>query len=338
MRDLLVVGAGPAGLATALHAARAGWAVTVLQRRAGDGDKACGEGLMPAALRELAALEVHPEGHDITGITYRQGARTALATFRAGPGRGVRRTALHACLHDAAREAGVEIVAGDGRGFVQHADHVRVDGHRARWLVGADGLHSRVREAVGPARAVRAPRWGLRRHYALAPWTSRVEVTWAGASEAYVTPVAPDTVGVAVLTDRPGPWADQLAAFPELSARLAGATPVSSVRGAGPLRQDVRRRVQGRVLLVGDAAGYVDALTGEGIAVALASARVLVAALLDGQPQRYERDWARVTREPRLLTAGLLAARRAPGLGRAVVPAASVLPGVFGRVVDRLAG
>lgn len=338
MRDLLVVGAGPAGLATALHAARAGMSVTVLDRRPGDGDKACGEGLMPSALRELALLGVDPPGHPITGITYRQGDRVARAQFRSGPGRGVRRTALHAHLHRAVVDAGIELTPGDGRAPVQHPDHVEVDGRTARWLVGADGLHSRVREAVSPARPSRAPRWGLRRHYAIAPWTSAVEVTWAGRREAYVTPVGDDTVGVAVLTDRPGAWNDQLVDFPALRYRLDGAETVSAVRGAGPLRQDVPRRVCGRVLLVGDAAGYVDALTGEGIAVALASARVLVAALLDGQPQRYERDWARVTREPRLLTAGLLAARRAPGLGRAVVPAASALPGVFGRVVDRLAG
>lgn len=343
MRDLLVVGAGPAGLATALHAARAGWSVTVLERRAGDGDKACGEGLMPAALRELALLGVDPDGQNITGITYRQGARVARSTFRAGPGRGVRRTTLHTQLRAAADAAGVEVVPGDGRAVVQHDDHVRVDGRDARWLVGADGLHSQVRAALGPARPrrlapARPPRWGLRRHYALAPWTTTVEVTWGDTTEAYVTPVGPDTVGVAVLTSSPGPWADQLAGFPGLRERIAGATEVSTVRGAGPLRQDVRRRVGGRVLLVGDAAGYVDALTGEGISVALASARVLVQALLAGEPQRYETAWRRVSREPRLLTAGLLAARRTPGLNRVVVPAAAALPRVFGAVVDRLAG
>ncbi|MEO6881426.1 MAG: NAD(P)/FAD-dependent oxidoreductase [Mycobacteriaceae bacterium] len=338
MRDLVVVGAGPAGLATALHAARAGWSVTVLERRPGDGDKACGEGLMPAALRELALLGVDPDGHDITGITYRQGHHVARSTFRAGPGRGVRRTTLHTHLRDAATAAGVEIAAGDGRKVVQHDDHVRVDGRDARWLVGADGLHSQVREAVGPVRPRRAPRWGLRRHYALTPWSSTVEVTWGDTTEVYVTPVGPGTVGVAVLTSAPGPWPQQLACFGELRERVAGAAEVSTVRGAGPLRQHVRRRVAGRVLLVGDAAGYVDALTGEGISVALASARVLVEALVAGEPQRYEAAWRRVSREPRLLTAGLLAARRTPVLNRVVVPAAAALPRLFGAVVDRLAG
>jgi len=104
------------------------------------------------------------------------------------------------------------------------------------------------------------------------------------------------------------------------------------------LRQDVRRRVVGRVLLVGDAAGYVDAITGEGIAVAIASARVLVQALAAGHPERYEREWRRVSRSYRVITSGLLHIRAQPRLAQCVVPVAARLPRVFGYVVNQLAG
>ena len=60
MIDVLVVGAGPAGLATAISCAQAGLSVTVAEPRTGPIDKACGEGLMPAAVARLAALGVHP--------------------------------------------------------------------------------------------------------------------------------------------------------------------------------------------------------------------------------------------------------------------------------------
>jgi flavin-dependent dehydrogenase len=100
-----------------------------------------------------------------------------------------------------------------------------------------------------------------------------------------VTPVAPGLVGVAVLTRRRGPLAELLAGFPTLAPRLADEH-LSRTRGAGPLRQRSSRRVQGRVLLVGDAAGYVDALTGEGIAVGLEhgplAARAITQALAAG--------------------------------------------------------
>ena len=89
-----------------------------------------------------------------------------------------------------------------------------------------------------------------------------------------MTPVGPGLVGVAVLSSAQAPFARQLADFPVLRDRLPSEG-VSSVRGAGPLLQRTSARVAGRVLLVGDAAGYVDALTGEGIAVSLACARAL---------------------------------------------------------------
>ncbi|MEO6088529.1 MAG: hypothetical protein ABIQ18_35995, partial [Umezawaea sp.] len=182
-----------------------------------------------------------------------------------------------------------------------------------------------------------APRWGLRRHYALRPFSDAVEVTWAERSEAYVTPVAPDTVGVAILSSVRGGFADQLAAFPDLAARLADAEPASAVRGAGPLRQRTSGRVAGRVLLVGDAAGYIDALTGEGLALSLTAAAELVRCLRDDRPEDYDRAWSRTSRRSRWLTSGLLWSRGHPALARRIVPLAARAPKLFALAVDQLA-
>ena len=73
MHDLVVAGGGPIGLAAALHAHRAGLSVVVREPRTGPIDKACGEGLMPGAVAELAALGVHPRGRELSGIRYLDG-------------------------------------------------------------------------------------------------------------------------------------------------------------------------------------------------------------------------------------------------------------------------
>ncbi|WP_134766734.1 NAD(P)/FAD-dependent oxidoreductase [Nocardioides sp. 1609] len=344
--DLVVAGGGPAGLATALHAVRAGLTVRVVEPRPAVIDKACGEGLMPGALAALADLGVDPAGHPLHGIAYRAGSRWAAADFAAGPGRGVRRTVLHAGLRDAVDRAGVEVVAGRVRAVEQDADGVRAevdgehdgDGLRARYLVAADGLHSPLRRSLGlDVTHRRRARYGLRQHHALAPWTSHVEVHWAPDAEAYVTPVADDLVGVAVLSSSRRTYDDHLAAFPALRERLGATTPANDVRGAGPLRQDARRRVAGRVLLVGDAAGYVDALTGEGVSLALGQAAAAVAAIRADDAQAYELAWTSLTRRYRWLTGGLVAATALRPVRRTIVPAASALPSVFSLAVNALA-
>jgi len=377
--DVLIVGGGPVGLATAICCARAGLSVTVTEPRAAPVDKACGEGVMPAAVRRLAALGVTPDGHPLRGIRYVDAAHQADARFRHGSGLGVRRTVLHAALAARAATLGIPVLPVKVTAFAQDAGHVTAGGVEARYLVAADGLHSTIRRALerdsrapGPpgqsrsrvARDQAPQRYGLRRHYRVAPWTDLVEVHWTPQAEAYVTPVSPDVVGVALLFAKPrlgrppaaanpgaagqeasdrapddesGDFKTRLSAFPALLDRLAGADPASELRGAGPMRQDVRRRVYGRVLLVGDASGYVDALTGEGLGVGLAQADALAACLAAGRPADYERAWRRASGPAWRFTAGLLWSRNHPLLGERLVPFAQHFPWIFTTLVNHVA-
>ncbi len=336
MIDLLVVGGGPAGLATAMYAAEAGLRVVVFEPRTGPIDKACGEGLMPGAVRALTDLGVDLPGMPFVGIRYLDRRRSATAFFNGGNGLGVRRTSLHDAMTRRARELNVEFEPVAVTDVLQDTNSVTAGGVRARYLVGADGLHSPIRRLLGLESPPHGPpRWGLRQHFRIAPWTRMVEVHWGAQSEAYVTPVGPDEVGVAVLCSSRKPLSDHLQDFPRLAERLAGARPGGTVRGAGPLRQRTIRRVNGRTLLVGDAAGYVDALTGEGISVSMACARSLVGAIARDEPLRYEAAWLRDTRRYRWITETLLHTRRLAGA--AIVPAADLLPDVFHLAVGQLA-
>ncbi len=337
MRDLLVVGGGPAGLATAIHAARAGLDVEVWEPQGPAIDKACGEGLMPGAVSALTALGVDPEGQPLTGIRYLSPAHRAQARFRLGEGRGVRRTTLHTALRGAAEDAGVPLVKRAATNATQTGSHVVVDGVPARYLVAADGLHSRMSRALHlEGRPAANRRFGLRCHVETEPWTSYVEVHWSPTCEAYVTPVSARLVGVALLTSERASFAQQVSAFPELLEKMTGHS-TGPVRGAGPLRRTTRCRVAGRVLLVGDASGYVDALTGEGISLALMQARAAVAAVAADRPHDYERDWQRITRRYRLMTTALVSSTRIPAVRRGIVPAAAAMPGVFAAAVNALA-
>ena len=337
MIDLLVAGGGPAGLVTALHAARAGLNVTVVERRTGPIDKACGEGLMPHTVRQLEGLGITLHGRQFRGITYLDPQRRVEASFRSGHGMGVRRTALHSALLDAASAAGVKLLDGDIGDVTQDSDWVQCGDLRARYLAAADGLHSPIRRSLSLSRPSRGPRrWGMRRHVRVAPWSDTVEVYWGRGTEAYVTPVADDCVGVAILTTRQGSFDSHLSEFPALRDRVHD-HPHGRDRAAGPLQQRVSGLSAGRVLLVGDAAGYVDALTGEGLGIAFGGAELLVQSVLADRPADYDRQWRRMSRRYRMLTAGLLNASRYPSVRSRIVPAASALPVAFTRIVNLLA-
>ncbi|BBX62975.1 oxidoreductase [Mycobacterium saskatchewanense] len=331
--DLLIVGGGPGGLAAALNARRHGLSVIVVDPREGPIDKACGEGLMPGGLAELTSLGVDPAGMPLRGIAYVSEDRRASARFRGGPGRGVRRTTLHAALAARAKEQDTEWIRDRVTTVRQDAHGVAAAGVHAKWMVAADGLHSPVRRALGIKATAGTPRrHGVRWHFKVPAWSEFVEVHWSRLGEAYVTPVEPDLVGVAILcAGRP-----DLAWFPWLSRHLQGA-PRGQARGCGPLRQVVSRRVAGRVLLVGDAAGYEDALTGEGVSLAVKQAAAAIDAIVNDAPSSYEAAWQRVTRKYRLLTRGLVLASAPPAARRAIVPAAAALPPVFRWGVNTLA-
>ena len=342
--DYAIVGGGPAGLAVAIFAALAGRRAVVIEKRQSPVDKACGEGIMPPGVVWLSRMGVRVApnaAHPFRGIRYVDGDVVAEADFVEGPGLGIRRTALSSAMRSRAAALGADVRQDCEAGaFTAHADHVVLETARgrieSRWLVGADGLHGRVRRgagfevAVGPCR-----RFGVRRHFRLPPWSDLVEVHWTDGVEAYVTPVGPDRVGIALLWSaaggRTGDYDTVLARFPELRARLgpAAACPETTVRGAGPFDVRVEPVARGRVLLVGDAAGYLDAITGEGLSLAFASAAALVQATAGEDASAYPRAWERLRRRHIAFTRLVLWVAERPSCRRHVLRALSRSPDVF---------
>ncbi|MCS0500132.1 NAD(P)/FAD-dependent oxidoreductase [Protaetiibacter mangrovi] len=341
--ELLVVGGGPVGLATAIEARLVGIDALVVEPREGVIDKACGEGVMPGAGAVFGRLGIAPRAVPISGIDYRDDRRSVQHRFARGPGFGVRRTELHRALLERAEQLGVRRRAARAEEVRSGEDGVVVrtsDGRtlRADWAVGADGLHSPVARALDLAvpEPARGRRYGQRRHYRIQAWTDLVEVHWVADGEFYVTPLADGLVGVALLARRGIRFDDALARAPRLRERLDGATPASGLRGAGPFRQRTRARTRGRTLLVGDASGYVDALTAEGLRIGFAQAGLAVQAIRAQDAARYEREWLATTREFRVMTERLVRVASSPLRGL-VVPTAARFPGLYARAVERIA-
>lgn len=294
--DVLVVGGGPAGMAAGISFGRAGLRTLVCERGSLPADKPCGEGVMPTGLQYLERLGVSAyldQDHTraFTGIHYLSNCGAgASARFAEGPGQGIRRTELSRAFCERARKIdGLEVrprtpVTLGSRGT--NGTEAWLGGRRvtARLIVGADGLRSEVRRWAGlEGVSSRRRRFAVQQHFRCEPWSKFVEVHWTEGAEAYVTPCGREEVGVAVL------WAAEakqtgggqrlmesmLSRFPRLSVSLQGAEPSAGARAIGPMHQVARSPVSDGVGLVGDASGYLDAITGEGISLALAQVQAL---------------------------------------------------------------
>ena len=152
------------------------------------------------------------------------------------------------------------------------------------WVVGADGEKSRVRKWAGLDGVVRELlRFGFRRHYRIEPWADCMEIYWGHACQMYVTPIGPREVCVAVISRDSHLRLDRaLAEFSELHARLSQAATISVERGAVSASRRLRRIFSGNLILLGDASGSVDAITGEGLRLSFEQAIELANALSCG--------------------------------------------------------
>jgi len=335
--DVVIAGGGPAGLATAIAARLEGFEVTVLDGARPPIDKACGEGLMPDGVTVLEGLGVdlrEVDSHPFRGIRYVDDQLAAEGVFPGASGLGIRRTELHRALRRRAEALGVDLRWGvrahgvSTDGF--ETDHGTV---RGRWLVGADGRASRVRRWSSlDGRRARHRRFGVRRHFEIEPWSDLVEVHWADGREAYVTPVGKRLVGVALLwSGTTATFDDLLASFPSLQQRLENAPVASKDRGAGPLEQRCRAVIDGNLALVGDASGYLDAITGEGLALSFHQAVALVEAMAAGDLKRYVAAHRSIVRYPNRITRLLLLVERYPWLRRRVMRSLATDPKLMSR-------
>ena len=308
--DVVVVGAGPAGAACALLLARAGFAVVLADKARFPRPKPCGEYTSPAVAPLLDRLGLR-QAVDAAGACWLRGMRlyapdgSAWLVDYAAQGQralAIPRATLDALLVEAAARAGARVIEGfrveqlDRKGAAVVGVRGRVGSTptslSARLVLGADGLHSAVARALGVGEALPWPRrLGLVAHYE--------GLRLDGCGEMYVgphgycglAPVGDARVNVGIVMDLPCPgdglttaarFERALADIPAAARRLAGARRVSPVRGMGPLARRARRVCGPGWLLVGDAAGFLDPFTGDGVYEALRGAELAAAVAARG--------------------------------------------------------
>jgi geranylgeranyl reductase family protein len=359
--DVLVVGAGPAGVAAGIEARRLGLDALVVDKAGFPRDKTCGDGLTTGALRLLDALGldirtlpsyapvtdtvlVSPSGREVVVPLPVDGAYAGV----------VPRVELDAALVDCARAHGVElrehaaVTALDDDGDEYLATLADGSVVRTRWIVGADGHYSPTRKFLGGADDDRTGTWHAFRQYFTGVDDRRLWVLFEEdflPGYAWVFPVGDGraNVGFGVLrgheADAPSGKAlaaqwRTLAARPHLRRALGpDARPEGTVRAWPiPAGYDAARLTHRRALFVGDAADVVDPMTGEGIAQALETGALAVRAIAasphDGTvvTARYRADVDRALGRDLRFAALLQHILRVPLGARAAIAAASLTP------------
>ena len=340
--DVIVVGGSVAGAMAARELALRGMKVVLVDKARFPRPKACGEGLLPhgVAALEQAGLEI--EGVPVRGIRFvSPNGTTAEADFPGGHGRVVRRDRFDAALfRKAAETRNVEVFEGTPY------DPARFSG---RWVVGADGLrslfHRRPEFSAAPPATRRI---GISTHVrGLEIDRERVEVIFHESGEIYLAPSDGDEALVACLfrTENLPPGRtnedrvlELLLSLDVLKGRLQGVKLTTPALGVSPLGLTLGQVASGNTLLVGDAAGAPDPITGEGMALAVLSARAAAEAIAAGDPESYEKEWQRLAAGSIWLGRWMLRATRYPAVANRVVRSLGRNPELFTKLLQISAG
>jgi flavin-dependent dehydrogenase len=305
--DVAIAGGGPAGAGLAIELGRRGIRVNLYEKARHPRLKACGEGLLPhgvAALGDLAGL---PDAPRVRGLRFVAGDAATDADFPEGFGLVVRRDRFDAWLFERAA-ATPNVDARMGARYRPDGEH---------FVVGADGRHSIFHRRLEVRRPRRA-RVGLSSHViGLEGVGDRVEVFFHPDGELYVAPAGGGETLVAALFHQDRFRRDGIThllhTIPAMRDRARHVEFTTPVLAASPLGLRLSRVIDDRLLLIGDAAGAPDPITGDGIAMAMASVKPAADAIESGGLAEYQRIRLTMGRNADRLGRLLLAVARAQG-------------------------
>jgi 2-polyprenyl-6-methoxyphenol hydroxylase-like FAD-dependent oxidoreductase len=368
MTDVLISGGGLAGCALAILLGRRGLSVELFERGQFPKEKPCGEGLMPSGVAVLNRLGVAEAvgGVPFCGVRYH--VQNQVAEGRFPPvsglpvfGRGQRRKHLDQVLFDTAANVPGVTAHTSSRVDARLKENGRVVGllvngkqHHAPLIVAADGAHSRLRRLMNLSVPVRRKRLGMRAHFRLAPGQTHppwVDIFLGPGHELYVTPLPDCELLVVALADGnrfAGPvgrtFQRWVFAQPELVRRLEGAEQVTPYLATSPVTERARTGVAPGFVLLGDAAGSLDPITGGGMAQALMTAELLAQYIPerlgsdDSWLSTFERARRAFLLDYRILTRMVLWMTDHPLIGEPLLLFLKTAPALFSHLMGVSAG
>lgn len=368
MTRVLIAGGGVGGASLAILLGRAGVEVELFERSTFPREKPCGEGLMPAGVATLERMGLASAigGAPFFGVRYilpkfKMEGRFPSCNGSATEGRGQRRLHLDGILFAAASvtrgvfaRTGAKVdapIVENGRvtGLV-------VDGEQRRGdlVIAADGLNSPIRKTLGLDLPLRRKRFGLRMHYRVKPGCEQppwVDVFPRSGYELYVTPLPDREVLVAALVESDAlegaassEFARWVNAEPELSERLCNAEQISPLAGCSPLGARAKTGAVPGAVLLGDAAGFVDPITGSGMAQALATAELLSKYIIQREVSeevwmpKFERERSAMMRDSRIVTNAALWLASHPRMASGAYQTLRAVPALFRHFVGVCGG
>lgn len=298
MANINIIGGGPSGLTNALFLAQKGHDIKVFERGVWPIDKVCGEGIMPSGhqiLKDLGVIKyLDPKRYQLfDGIDYinQSGQKIEGYFYKKDKGIAIGRKNLSQALHRRCQDFSNITLFGDTKVRevipVNNGVEALIGDNKeiSDYLILSDGIRSPFRKKLGLDRPIfsKQKRLGARAHYAIAPWSKKVEVYWGKNIEAYITPIGPNEIQLAFLWDHQKVFIKDskhyffalLKKIPILENQLKGVMPLESPRSYGPFQTMAQTSTYGNIILTGDVRYFLDGITGEGLSLAFKQAKAL---------------------------------------------------------------
>ncbi len=352
-KNIAIIGAGPAGLSTAIALAQKGQLVSIFDKASLPINKVCGEGILPTGVKYLTNIIgvefiSKIESYPFKGIKYIDSNGTiAIGEFNNSKGFGIKRLKLAQALYSLCKtfpnitfyENHKLITLKSSPKQLEFTVENSLDKSTKtfadfNYLIGADGRLSTVRNLISNKgkKPTSLKRKGARLYIATPPWTNMVEVYWANNIEAYVTPNSHKSIGIMFSWDLKNFKANEdtlLSFFPTLKEKIDNKERQGPLMYIGNFAHQSQEASVDNIAFIGDAVVFMDGVTGEGLSLAFEAANLLSESIINDDLISYNIDIKKLKNKYIVITNLALLLTQHKFLRKCIIKLFSLFPTIF---------